>query len=171
MKKLLSKIKYARGFTLIELLVVIAVIGILAAVVLASLNDARVKARDAKRLGDLRSIHTALEAYFADNGSYPQTTWTSSYQSTWQTGVLGTALAPYLPTLPVDPTNSSPIAPNGGINYSYYALSYGGTTTTQQWYMLVARPEKAQPLRQVRACDGTIFAYTGTIMIGGSCAQ
>lgn len=160
------------GFTLIELLVVIAIIGILAAVILASLNDARAKARDARRLGDMKAIQTALEMYYADNGQYPQTTWTSSYQGTWQTGVLGVALAPYLSKLPIDPTNSSPIAPNGGINYSYYALSYSGTTTTQQWYMLVGRPEKnTYPLQSVRACDGTTFGYGGTIMVGGNCTQ
>ena len=57
---------YKKGFTLIELLVVIAIIGMLSSVVLASLNSARAKGRDAKRLADLRAIATALELYYND---------------------------------------------------------------------------------------------------------
>jgi prepilin-type N-terminal cleavage/methylation domain-containing protein len=59
------------GFTLIELLVVIAIIGILSSVILASLNSARAKARDAKRKEDVIQLRTALAGYYADNGSYP----------------------------------------------------------------------------------------------------
>ena len=59
-----------KGFTLIELLIVIAIIGILSSIVLVSLSGARLKARDAERKSELRSIQLALESYFADNGTY-----------------------------------------------------------------------------------------------------
>lgn len=53
-----------RGFTLIELLVVIAIIGILSAVVLASLNTARNKGADAAVKSNVQTIQTQAELYY-----------------------------------------------------------------------------------------------------------
>jgi len=67
---MIMKIKNKKGFTLIELLVVVSIISLLASVVLASLNTARAKARDARRLQDLKQIQLALELYKDKCGSY-----------------------------------------------------------------------------------------------------
>lgn len=60
-----------RGFTLLELLVVMAIIGILATVILASLNDSRQKARDSARASQTQEFMKALELFYSEYGVYP----------------------------------------------------------------------------------------------------
>jgi len=60
-----------KGFTLIELLVVIAIIGILASIVLVSLNDARNKGYDTEVKSEIAQIKNAMEmCYDNNNGTY-----------------------------------------------------------------------------------------------------
>ena len=59
------------GFTIVELLIVIVVIGILAALVVTTFSGIQRKARNTERETDIKAIHGQLEAYFAQNNSYP----------------------------------------------------------------------------------------------------
>lgn len=60
-----------RGFTIVELLIVIVVIAILATLVITAYNGVQQRARDSKRVSDVRAIQTAAEAYQSEKGIYP----------------------------------------------------------------------------------------------------
>ncbi|MFC1663734.1 type II secretion system protein [Patescibacteria group bacterium] len=92
-----KKFNKKRGaFTLIELLVVIAIIGILASIVLVSLSGARAKARDVRRMSDIRQISTAMEMDYSDNEAYTQS------------AAMPTAIGSYLDSVPLDPGAGTP---------------------------------------------------------------
>lgn len=61
--------KKTTGFSLIELLVVIAIIGILASVVIASLNSSRDKGSDAAIKQDLANLRAQAELFYSNNAN------------------------------------------------------------------------------------------------------
>lgn len=60
-----------RAFTLIELLIVIFIVSLLATLAVVAYQQARIKARDSKRIADIKQIKTALELFFNENSRYP----------------------------------------------------------------------------------------------------
>ncbi|MDA1335194.1 MAG: type II secretion system protein [bacterium] len=177
-----SNNKKERGFTLIELLVVIAIIGILSSVVLASLNTARTKARDAKRISEVRQIQTALALYYDTYGQYPgsgecgATTPNSSWSNSVECLSGGrwlrdstTNLSGFIASDPIDPINQ-----NNWVRGAYYYFSrgHGGD---KQWYMLIYSLESfpnslIENSDGVTAPNGQYFHYgngsDGVITVG-----
>ena len=108
-----------KGFTLIELLVVVAIIGLLSTLSIVALNNARARARDARRVADIKQIQTALELYYNDNSSYPSTITFG--------GSIGTGTSVYMAQVPSAPLPADCASDN---TYTYtgsastYALTY-----------------------------------------------
>lgn len=126
-----------RGFTLIELLVVIAIIGILSSVVLASLNSARQKGRDARRVSDLKQLQLALELmYDAQSQRYPIGATTAALAAAGSPTFVPT----YISTMPADP--------QGGAAYGYQSLTAASAACAANpcpSYVLWATTEGAKP--------------------------
>jgi type II secretion system protein G len=113
-----------KGFTLIELIVVIAIIGLLSTLAVVALGSARTKARDAKRLSDIKQVQSALEIYYSDNAKYPTAvesvvlgTGGAVCLDNSTAGWSATCSNPYMSVVPKDP---------GSNGYSY--VSANGTT-------------------------------------------
>ena len=128
--------KWQKGFTLIELLVVVAIIGLLSSVVLASLNTARSKARDARRLSDIKQLQIAIEMYYDSNGFYP------GGVGNGQLSALNVLVPNYISKVSNDPLNTGTTPDWNWINQNtYYYWQTGNVGTCGPygytlWYRL-----------------------------------
>ena len=153
----------SKGFTLLELLVVIGIIGLLASIVVVNLTGARKKARDIKRVADIKTIQTALESYYGKNGKYP---------TKIQDLVGATA---ELPSRPKDPIVSAATDCTGATNsdacYFYAYFSPKGAGKPPQSYHIGTSLEESGSmlLNQDTDCNSISGAGcpTGAVYTGG----
>ena len=121
-----------QGFTLIELLVVIAIIGLLSTLSILALNTARARARDVKRVADVKQIQTALEMYYNEFGQYPT--------SITPGASIGTGTNVYLKVVPKPPIpsdNATACATDPQV-YTYAVSNVAGAGTYTLQYCLGA---------------------------------
>ena len=172
------KNKNKTGFTLIELLVVIAIIGLLSSVVLASLNGARVKARDVNRAAEIKQLATVIQFYVNDNnGIFPSnagclngwcclghgnagTCWTTASGYHGSTALDNSLSPKYISKIPDDPLNNTS---RYGDAYMYRIDNdVNGTYATLHWGV-----ENSSPSSQT--CAGGTVGYWGAgAGIGGN---
>lgn len=132
-----------KGFTLIELLVVISIIGLLSSVVLSSLNSVRSKARDTKRVQEIKSVEKALALYVLNNnGLLPHSTLSNV---------------------------SSIINPDGSINCTNTGSGSNYENTNQLFDLLIASKYLSQkPSIDVLANQGYCYVYlSSAVAIAG----
>lgn len=141
------------AFTLIELLAVIAIIGILSALTISAVGNARVKAKQTKCAANLRSVGLAFATFSADYKGYlPAVTYNTSYQAGRTNPNKSHWWLELKPYIGVD------IKTIGGVEGSPFAICPGGGT-------LVGAASTRNPgttlqaLTGMRGTDGTVINY------------
>ncbi|OGE76711.1 MAG: hypothetical protein A3C85_04310 [Candidatus Doudnabacteria bacterium RIFCSPHIGHO2_02_FULL_48_21] len=141
--KVVATDKTGAGFTLIELLVVISVIGLLASVIMVSLNSARAKARDSRRKAELTQITRALELYYDTYGGYPTSAWSNANASVsyavFSSLCNQTNFTQFMPDCPNDPKYPNVNCYNA--EYVYISESFRNPGTLGKEYVLYATLE------------------------------
>ncbi len=177
-----------QGFTLVEILIVIGILALLATTLMLTLNPAETqkKARDTKRLNDMRNLQLLLEGWI--NGE-PTALCTNTCQSSnivnssWLQHDDGTGvnnlvdmgmISKYLQELPLDPNNGS--------TRTFYTSAGGTVEKTAEYFVVtsgsnyeiaVYQESKSNigKLGKNPSCDYTLNTKSGEQHIWSDCAD
>lgn len=108
LKKSAKKLKNNRGFSLTELMIATSIIGSVATLAGAQIDDILPMARDAQRKANVHQVQTALSLYYNDHEQYPVTSSGEPTVEGWQLikNILESTDETYVPTMPHDPLDT-----------------------------------------------------------------
>ena len=104
------------GIIVLVLSIIMMVLLIFSSLAIVALGGAREKARDAKRVSDVKQMQVGLELYYADAGNYPM--------SLQPGGQLANGRTVYMSSLPTNPQPSGDSCPSN-FEYSYQPVNSG----------------------------------------------
>lgn len=168
------------GFTIVELLIVIAIIAILAAIVIVAYNGIQDRARNAIRQSDIKSVQRLVEAYNAQNGTYPKTT--TNPKANWHAADVysddnctnGSSQADWIPGITGNLPQSDPLTGTGvdGLKGCYLYVSDGSEYVISAWNM-ISLPQasvmyRRLGFRQFQSDSSTQFYTCNSNTVGGA---
>jgi len=148
------------AFTLIELLVVVAIIAILAAIAVPNFLEAQTRSKTTRVRADLRTLATALAAYYVDSNAYPQTNFVPRFRrfTSITTPISYITSVPNDPFAPDDPGDPGPWRSVGDYKFGTMPLE-----AAHRYALASDGPDRIDDTNPIRFYPG----YTPELFYGG----